>query len=180
MNGRPSLSRRETDTEPKRADSVSASMDTRSLENFAIASPCSADWNQMDGDERRRFCAQCRLHVHDLSAMTRDEVDAMLRSAGPGRLCVRLFRRADGRVLTRDCPTGLRVRMRRARARIAALWLTLWAGNSACSEKATDPVPDPAYRQLMGEWVEPQPPQPEKPATPPLDVSREVPKATDR
>ncbi|MEQ1635027.1 MAG: hypothetical protein ABL997_21790, partial [Planctomycetota bacterium] len=88
----------------------------------------------MAGDERRRFCAQCRLHVHDLSAMTRDEVDALLRSPGPGRLCVRLFRRADGRVLTRDCPKGLRVRMRRARARIAALWLTLWAGTGVLRE----------------------------------------------
>ena len=34
-----------------------------------IAKPCSADWSAMDGDDRRRLCAQCNKHVHNLSAL---------------------------------------------------------------------------------------------------------------
>lgn len=35
-----------------------------------IAKPCSADWSEMTGDDRRRLCAQCNKHVHNLSALT--------------------------------------------------------------------------------------------------------------
>lgn len=59
------------------------------------------------GDGRTRHCATCDLAVHDLAAYTAAEVDALLRQAEGRRLCVNLYRRADGRVLTRDCPVGL-------------------------------------------------------------------------
>jgi hypothetical protein len=98
----------------------------RPLDRLEIASPCTADWDAMAGDDKRRFCSQCRLHVHDLSAMSSDEALDLLRAAGQGRLCVRLWRRADGTVLTRDCPVGLRRRLRLMWARAAALALTLW------------------------------------------------------
>jgi len=94
-----------------------------SLEQIAIASPCTASWDDMSGDEKRRFCAQCGLHVHNLSAMSREEAERLVGGA-EGRLCVRLYRRADGTVLTRDCPVGLaraRERLRRACSAAAAL-----------------------------------------------------------
>jgi hypothetical protein len=109
--------------------------DRHLLDRTEIASPCTADWNAMAGDDRRRFCSQCRLHVHDLSAMTSDEALDLLRAAGQGRLCVRLWRRADGTVLTRDCPVGRRRRLRWAWARAAALASTLWAA-FGCSRSA--------------------------------------------
>jgi len=102
------------------------------LDSLRIASPCTADWAAMTGDDKKRFCAQCKLHVHDLSAMTSDEAMALLRSAGQGRTCVRFHRRADGRVLTRDCPVGLRRRMRQAWLRAATLVAALWTG-AACT-----------------------------------------------
>jgi hypothetical protein len=90
------------------------------LERIEVASPCHQDWNQMTGDEKRRFCGECRLHVHDLSAMTRDEAENVLRGAD-GRVCVRFYRRPDGRVLTQDCvPVRERIRRRTRRLRIAA------------------------------------------------------------
>ena len=39
--------------------------------------------------------------------MAREEAEAVLR-AGKGDICVRLYRRTDGTVLTQDCPAGLR------------------------------------------------------------------------
>jgi hypothetical protein len=76
------------------------------LDDIAIASPCPAEWAQMSGDERSRFCGACKKHVYDLSAMTRAQAVRTIVEK-EGRLCARLYRRADGTVLTADCPRGL-------------------------------------------------------------------------
>lgn len=79
---------------------------TPSLELIQIASPCTADWNAMVGDDRTRHCSDCRLNVYNISEMTRDEALAFL-SQREGRTCVRMYKRADGTVISRDCPVGL-------------------------------------------------------------------------
>ena len=78
---------------------------TNPLNNIKIASPCSQDWNEMLGNERRRFCGECRLNVYNLSGMSQREAENLLLDSG-GRLCVRFYRRADGSILTEDCPVG--------------------------------------------------------------------------
>jgi hypothetical protein len=129
-------------------------MNDNLLDGISIASPCSADWNQMQGDERRRFCAQCKLHVHDLSAMSARDANELLQRGTQGRVCVRFFRRADGTVLTRDCPVGLRRKLRRAWARAAAMWLALWGSFAACTRQAANPVtPTTQPREWKGEAV---------------------------
>jgi hypothetical protein len=79
------------------------------LNSIAIATPCQVPWNSMSGDDRSRFCGQCQRPVFDVSAMTTAEALALLTEPGE-RPCVRLYRRPDGRVLTADCPAGIRVR----------------------------------------------------------------------
>jgi hypothetical protein len=75
----------------------------------------------MTGDERTRFCSLCKLHVYNFSEMTMEEVRALV-SRTEGRVCGRLYRRADGTVITRDCPVALRaVRRRIARTAGATL-----------------------------------------------------------
>jgi len=88
------------------------------LTNLRVAAPCEVSWNAMAGDERVRHCSLCSLNVYNVSEMTRDEVRELLMRT-EGRLCGRLYRRADGTLLTRDCPTGLRALRRRA-SRVAA------------------------------------------------------------
>ena len=78
---------------------------TNPLANITIASPCQADWNEMYGDNRKRFCGDCKLNVYNLSGMTRDEAETLIMNA-EGRLCVRFYKRADGSVITQDCPVG--------------------------------------------------------------------------
>jgi len=74
----------------------------------------------MAGDERVRHCTLCSLNVYNFAEMARDEVrDLLVRTEG--RVCARLYRRADGTVLTRDCPTGLRALRRRASRAAAAV-----------------------------------------------------------
>ncbi len=68
----------------------------------------------------KRFCGDCRLFVYDVSKLTTLEAWHLLRQ-GEGRTCVRLYTRADGTVLTRDCPTGLRLaRQKVVRSALAA------------------------------------------------------------
>ncbi len=66
----------------------------------------------MHGDDRTRFCEQCHLHVYNISELTRRQVEALITET-EGRFCARLYRRADGTVLTKDCPVGLRAIRRR-------------------------------------------------------------------
>lgn len=78
---------------------------TNPLDNIKVASPCSADWNQMIGSNRQRHCGDCNLNVYNLSGMSRNDAMNLLLNA-EGRVCVRYFRRPDGTVLTKDCPVG--------------------------------------------------------------------------
>lgn len=86
--------------------------DDTPLKDLRVASPCHADWDEMDGDERVRFCRLCRLNVYNLSEMNSADAEALIREK-EGRLCVRFYRRGDGTVLTRNCPVGLRAIKRR-------------------------------------------------------------------
>ncbi len=82
------------------------------VNTLRVASPCSVGWEKMSGDERARFCNLCQLNVYNISEMTEDEV-AKLIIKREGRLCLRLYKRADGTVLTKDCPVGFRAYQKR-------------------------------------------------------------------
>jgi hypothetical protein len=84
-----------------------------SFDSLRIASPCPVGWQQMKGSEQVRFCEQCQLHVYNFSGMPRKEAEAIVHQT-EGRICGRFYRRADGTILTRDCPVGLRALRRRA------------------------------------------------------------------
>jgi hypothetical protein len=89
-----------------------------------IASPCSASWEEMKGDDRVRFCKHCDLQVFNLSGLSEREAEELITET-EGRLCVRFYRRADGTVITADCPLGLQAFRR-------AVWRTIaYAGGAA-------------------------------------------------
>ena len=89
------------------------------LESIQIASPCTASWNKMIGDDRARFCTHCQKDVFNLSAMPKDEAESFIQTR-TAEVCVRLYKRTDGTVLTSDCPVGVK-RKRRRKAAVAAV-----------------------------------------------------------
>jgi hypothetical protein len=112
----------------------------------------------MSGDERARFCQHCKLHVYNLSDMSRDEAEAFIAGL-EGRTCLRLFRREDGTVLTRDCPVGVR-RLRQGLARsvaaIAGIFVALLSGTllgGALSRLAPGSLKAPA--DAFAQWIDP-------------------------
>ncbi len=127
---------------------IEVNMKTNHLNNIKIASPCSADWNAMFGDNRKRFCGDCKLNVYNLSDMTQIEAESFLLNS-EGRVCVKFFKRADGTVLTKDCPVGwAKVKQKVSRTATAAFGLIagLFGGLYAFSALKEDKTP-----RLMGE-----------------------------
>lgn len=93
-----------------------------------IAAPCNEKWEGMarvkapggPDNDRQRHCASCKLNVWNVKELTEAEVRELLLKA-EGRVCGRVYRRADGTVITKDCPTGVRALRKRA---MAALMMT--------------------------------------------------------
>jgi TonB family protein len=77
------------------------------LDSISVSAPCKADWNKMLGNDQVRFCQECKLNVYNLSEMSREQAEDVIR-AKEGNLCVRFYRRSDGTVLTQNCPIGLK------------------------------------------------------------------------
>ncbi len=78
---------------------------TNPLNNIRVASPCSANWDEMYGNNQQRHCGECKMNVYNLSEMSKQEAESLIMNA-EGRLCARFYRRADGTVITKDCPVG--------------------------------------------------------------------------
>jgi hypothetical protein len=98
------------------------------LPRIQIASPCSASWDRMPGNDRVRHCPECNLDVYNFSAMSRADIEHIVASH-EGRLCARFYQRADGTMLTQNCPVGLRAAVLRAsRAATALLTAIMSAG----------------------------------------------------
>lgn len=70
---------------------------------------------RVDGPQQR-FCDQCQLHVHDLSAMSKFEAGEFV-ARKDGRCCVSYLVRPDGSMVTRTRWSGL-----------ARGWVTLRGG----------------------------------------------------
>jgi len=121
---------------------------TDPLLRIHVASPCTMSWNAMEGSDRTRYCSKCELTVYNLSGMTRGEAEALIR-AREGRLCVRLFRRADGTVLTRDCPSGFRA----ARRRVLAIAASGVAALVTVAGWATMAAPGMRRREPFSSWI---------------------------
>ncbi|MEA2176516.1 MAG: hypothetical protein QOD00_4108 [Blastocatellia bacterium] len=125
------------------------------LDHVSVAAPCPADWDGMIGSDRVRYCGQCKLNVYNLSEMSRREAESLIEQT-EGRLCVRFYRRADGTIINRNCPVGLRALKRRL-SRIGTALISALMGfvaglgfNAGLSEQE---LPTPRGYQVMGAMV---------------------------
>jgi hypothetical protein len=60
-----------------------------------IAQPCPERWEEMQGSESKRFCSECQLHVHNLSAMREGDRSRFIKETG-GRACIAYVLHPDG------------------------------------------------------------------------------------
>ncbi|BCX46436.1 hypothetical protein HAHE_03440 [Haloferula helveola] len=141
------------------------------LDRLQLSFRCPAHWEEMEGDDRKRFCSHCRKHVHNLSEMTRDEAENLISRGGA---CIRMIRRADGTTVVKDCPrtrSARRLASQVAGAGLAGSALAL----ASCAKRderppvmgehppltgivALPPGPPAGDEVLLGEPIAPEPP----------------------
>jgi hypothetical protein len=102
-----------------------------SLDTLTIATPCQVPWESLAGDDRVRHCGRCRQNVYNIESFERVEALRLIQ-AREGRVCLRLYRRTDGTLVTADCWSRLRAARRRglvtfAVALVLVGWAQLWA-----------------------------------------------------
>ena len=115
------------------------------LENVRIAAPCPANWHEMVGGDRVRYCRSCEKNVYNLSEMSRTDAEKLLQTH-EGRLCVRYYRRTDGTIMTNNCPIGLRTIRKvylKTAASAAALFGVLFGGIASMGARKQEPQPQP-------------------------------------
>jgi hypothetical protein len=115
-------------------------------------------WSDMQGGDRVRSCSACEKNVYDLSALTREEANTFLAARVGEALCVRLFQRADGTVMTADCSVGAKAadggrRRRRHLAVLAASVMATAAGVVGCGPSRDARVPAPETEVAGGTFV---------------------------
>jgi hypothetical protein len=131
------------------------------LDQLSIAKPCSANWDEMSGDERVRHCGLCKLNVYNLTSMSTEDAEALIREK-EGKLCVRMFKRADGTLLAQDCPVGL-AKLRKRMAWLAGAMAAsfFFAAGSVLAKMGfqgeRNPTASPSF--AVKNWLNPPPPQ---------------------
>lgn len=124
-------------------------MSSKQLQNLRIATPCPVGWQNMRGDNRVRFCELCQLHVYNISEMTSEEIFSTI-ARNEGRLCGRLYRRADGTVITKDCPVGLKALRRRVSRKAAAVVAAIVSlGTAALGQQSQSQGSDSSTQQVQ-------------------------------
>lgn len=129
------------EAQPELAESV--------LSRLEVASPCPTPWDSMSGGARSRHCTVCDKAVYDVRQLTEVEVLRLLARGGEPP-CVRLFRRDDGRVLTKDCTEGRR-RRRRRRLRVLGASGAVLAAAALVAPQGAPPPPPPVSAAPVAE-----------------------------
>jgi hypothetical protein len=75
------------------------------LEELNLERPCATPWSELQGDERTRRCPRCGQNVYDLTGLSEAEATTLI-ARHEGLVSMRVFRRSDGTVITRDCQQG--------------------------------------------------------------------------
>ena len=131
----------------------------------------------MSGDDRRRFCAQCQHHVHNLSALTERQIQKLL--ATEQRVCGRLTRDTFGRLITQP-ERGLRTWLQRKTSTFKLALSSALAALTAAPAQSAEPPPKSAPAQAAPEKSPAQPspakehPKKEPPLSPKVEPKDEI------
>ena len=117
-------------------------------QDLTIETPCQKNWDGMKpADMKKRFCDECKMHVHDLAAMTKREAKTVLAGGAAEGLCIRYLYDQHGDVVFSDdprlvAPSALVRAKRFAFGAVAiALPLSLTACMGAAPARAPAPMP---------------------------------------
>ncbi len=120
----------------------SGSSDDRPPFSLKVLHPCTRSWDSLQGDNRRRYCDDCNLHVWNASELTENQARDLL--AAPGRVCMGGMAKADGLLLTKErlCEEAKQHLRRRPLLRIAAALglISIPTALAACAQRPAGDV----------------------------------------
>ncbi len=73
------------------------------VDSKKMATPCTFTWSESGGKDRVRACSQCRAQVYDFTGMELDDAEALIFKQESLKKAT-LFKRADGKFMTKNCP----------------------------------------------------------------------------
>ncbi len=73
------------------------------VDSKKMATPCSFIWSESSSKDRVRACSQCRTQVYDFTGMELDDAEALIFKQESVKKAT-LFKRADGKFMTKNCP----------------------------------------------------------------------------
>jgi hypothetical protein len=122
------------------------------IQSTVISSPCSVGWENMTGDDTVRFCNQCSLNVYNISDMSDEQAVQILEKRKTSRVCVFMYRDANGTIVTDNCPRSLRPVRNNFYGYATSILLTLtWClGSATFAQDLIGPPVDPRYFQSNG------------------------------
>jgi hypothetical protein len=126
---------------------------------LTVSSPCPKKWADLVGNDRVRFCGDCKLNVYNLAEMSPAEIEALVRRSS-GRLCGQLYVRGDRTATLRDCPTGRSGILRRRLGKAAAGLLVVLFGLAFRFVDRPDTSGWPVWARTVANWIDPDPPSP--------------------
>ncbi len=131
-------------------------MSARDLSNqLKIKNPCSANWDQMIGNDWVRFCEHCQLTVNDLTPLTPKRVRRLIADA-KGRLCVRYQQGPDGNILLKPVAQQLhQIRRRISKFATGAFTATLTFASGVSQLQAHNNSPQQIVMREFGSGLEP-------------------------
>lgn len=139
-------------------------------DRLRVRTPCDVGWDAMEDLGTHRHCARCDLTVHDVSAMTRAEVETLLEARERGeRVCLHLVvRQSDRAVLVAD---GYVERpLRTPPSRMIAAAVATATAMTACSPPApVGPHADIAVAPVVVAPIETASAPVETPTPPPIE-----------
>lgn len=135
------------------------------LHGICTAAPCSVSWHDMKGDERIRRCTKCQHPVYFLTDLPPEEVEKFLVTQGART--GKVYLRADGALMTSDCPEGVRHRARRwiasgvalAVVVLVAIAASFWPRPTASQQPKKRPAKNLEPLPNIEDWVEPETPR---------------------
>lgn len=137
-------------------------MATRSekLNRLVIGTPCSVSREAIQGSGADRFCLRCNKAVYDFEAMTPRQIEARIE-ANRGRLCARITRATDGRIVTLPSPIPPSSWLERRASPVVSAVVTALLGLGGAAAETSPPEPPEAAA------ARDRAPQPESSTPPP-------------
>lgn len=121
------------------------------LSGITIKNPCHESWDDMSGNDQKKFCAHCSHSVVNLSAHTQQDAAEIIYAHRGKRLCIRYTKNVDGTIQFKQSRSPFYRTHKFASWTLATIMAILGLATRTVAEEApTAPPPAMNHKAEMG------------------------------